>query len=96
MLANMTNDIIRMTSTIILRKVLILCYQLRIETSSVIYKNRYVIVQVDKDVKYPYLIINALGPTDALLEILFNTGSCDGLLPDVTKPLLEPMLIYHQ
>ena len=25
-----------------------------------------------------------------------NIGSGDGLLPDGTKPLPEPMLIYHQ
>ena len=30
------------------------------------------------------------------LEILVNTGSGNGLLPDGTKPLPEPMLAYHQ
>ena len=30
------------------------------------------------------------------LEILVNTGSGYGLLPDGTKPLPEPMLTYHQ
>ena len=30
------------------------------------------------------------------LEILVNTGSGNGLLPDGTKPLPEPMLTYHQ
>ena len=30
------------------------------------------------------------------LEILVKTGSGNGLLPDGTKPLPEPMLIYHQ
>ena len=30
------------------------------------------------------------------LEILVNTGSSNGLLPDGTKPLPEPMLTYHQ
>ena len=29
------------------------------------------------------------------LEILANTGSGDGLLPDGTKPLPEPVLTYH-
>ena len=30
------------------------------------------------------------------LEIMVNTGSGNGLLPDGTKPLPEPVLIYHQ
>ena len=30
------------------------------------------------------------------LEILVKTGSGNGLVPDGTKPLPEPMLIYHQ
>ena len=30
------------------------------------------------------------------LEILVNTGSGNGLLPDGTKPLPVPMLTYHQ
>ena len=30
------------------------------------------------------------------VDILVNTGSGNGLLPDGTKPLLEPMLTYHQ
>ena len=30
------------------------------------------------------------------LDILVNIGSGDGLLPDNTKPLPEPMLTYHQ
>ena len=30
------------------------------------------------------------------LENLVNTGSGNGLLPDGTKPLTEPMLTYHQ
>ena len=29
-------------------------------------------------------------------EILVNIGSGNGLLPDGTKPLPEPMLTYHQ
>ena len=29
-------------------------------------------------------------------EIWVNIGSGNGLLPDGTKPLSEPMLIYHQ
>ena len=29
------------------------------------------------------------------LEILVNTGSSNGLLPDGTKPLPEPVLTYH-
>ena len=31
-----------------------------------------------------------------LINILVNTGSGNGLLPDSTKPLPEPMLTYHQ
>ena len=31
-----------------------------------------------------------------VIEILVNTGSGNGLLPDGTKPLPEPMLTYHQ
>ena len=43
---------------------------------------------------------NSLWPSDAIwrysaLDILVNTGSGNGLLPDGTKPLPEPMLIYH-
>ena len=30
------------------------------------------------------------------LEIWVNTGSGNGLLPDGTKQLPEPMLTYHQ
>ena len=30
------------------------------------------------------------------LAIWVNIGSGNGLLPDSTKPLPEPMLIYHQ
>ena len=29
-------------------------------------------------------------------EILVNIGSGNGLLPDSTKPLPEPMVTYHQ
>ena len=29
-------------------------------------------------------------------NIWVNIGSGNGLLPDVTKPLSDPMLIYHQ
>ena len=29
-------------------------------------------------------------------EIWVNIGSGNGLLPDGTKPLLEPVLTYHQ
>ena len=29
-------------------------------------------------------------------SIYVNTGSCNGLLPDGTKPLPEPVLTYHQ
>ena len=29
-------------------------------------------------------------------EIMVNTGSGNGLSPDVTKPLPEPMLTYHK
>ena len=31
-----------------------------------------------------------------VMEIWVNIGSVNGLLPDGTKPLLEPMLTYHQ
>ena len=36
------------------------------------------------------------GPVTPYEKILDNTGSCNGLLPDGTKPLPEPMLTYHQ
>ena len=29
------------------------------------------------------------------LDILVNTGSSNGFVPDGTKPLPEPMLTYH-
>ena len=38
-------------------------------------------------------VVNSLWPSDT---ILVNTGSGNGLLPDGTKPLPEPMLTYHQ
>ena len=44
-------------------------------------------------------LFNSLGPGDAIwlaLEILVNTGSGNGSLPDGTKRLPEPMLTYHQ
>ena len=28
-------------------------------------------------------------------EILVNIGSGNGILPDQTKPLTEPMLVFH-
>ena len=31
-----------------------------------------------------------------VLDILVNIGSGNGLLPDGTKPLAEPMLTYHK
>ena len=41
-----------------------------------------------------------LGPTGSeanmATEIWVNIGSGNGLLPDGTKPLPEPMLTYHQ
>ena len=42
--------------------------------------------------------INSLGPSDAKWreQIWVNIGSGNGLLPDGTKPLPEPMLSYHQ
>ena len=46
-----------------------------------------------------FQFINSLGPSDArhmALEILVNIDSGNGLLPDGTKPLSEPMLTYHQ
>ena len=41
---------------------------------------------------------NSLGPSDAIWwqEIWVNTGSGNGLLPDGTKPLPEPMLTNDQ
>ena len=40
--------------------------------------------------------LNSLWPSDAIWrQICFNIGSGNGLLPDSTKPLHEPMLIYH-
>ena len=39
---------------------------------------------------------NSLWPSDAIWwQIWVNIGSCNGLLPDGTKPLPEPMLTYH-
>ena len=36
-------------------------------------------------------------PSDAVGDMdLVNIGSGNGLLPDGTKPLPEPMLTYHQ
>ena len=47
--------------------------------------------------------IGGVSPRDDLthcglvqLEILVNTGSGNGLVPEGTKPLPEPMLTYHQ
>ena len=42
--------------------------------------------------------INSLGPSDIYMatEIWVNIGSGNGLVPDGTKPLPEPMLTYHQ
>ena len=43
--------------------------------------------------------INSLGPSDAIYmvtKIWVNIGSGNGLVPDGTKPLPEPMLTYHQ
>ena len=41
--------------------------------------------------------INLLWPSNAIWwQIWINIGSGDGLLPDGTKPLPEPMLTYHQ
>ena len=38
-------------------------------------------------------IVNSLWPSDA---IYVNIGSGNGLLPDSTKPLPDPMLTYYQ
>ena len=38
------------------------------------------------------LLINTVTPHTT--QILVNTGSMNGLLPDETKPLPEPMLTY--
>ena len=41
--------------------------------------------------------VAGLGPTGRRKNrTLVNTGSGNGLLPDSTKPLPEPMLTYHQ
>ena len=44
------------------------------------------------------LHFNSSWPSDAIWrqEIWVNIGSGNGLLPDGTKPLPEPMLSYHQ
>ena len=41
---------------------------------------------------------NSLGPSDAIWQQKTgsNIGSGNGLVPDGTKPLPEPMLTYHQ
>ena len=43
-------------------------------------------------------LFNSLWPSDAIWrqEIWVNIGSGNGLLPDGTKPLPEPMLTYRQ
>ena len=49
-------------------------------------------------VKWIHGPINSLWPSDAInlvLEIWVNIGSGNGLLPDDTKPLPEPMLTYQ-
>ena len=45
--------------------------------------------------KKRHLCINPLWPSDATW-ICVNIGSSNGLVPDGTKPLPEPMLTYHQ
>ena len=42
--------------------------------------------------------VNSLWPNNTItMTLVFvNTGSGNGLLPDGTKPLPEPMLTYHQ
>ena len=53
-------------------------------------RNRYV-------KKYPTaLAISLTQWRHMALEILINTGSGNGLLPDGTNPLPEPMLTSHQ
>ena len=46
----------------------------------------------------PSFNIDSLWPSDAMWqqEIVVNICSSNGLLPDGTKPLPEPMLAYHQ
>ena len=47
-------------------------------------------------------VINSLWPSDAIWwwrsesTLVHRIGSCDGLLPNSTKPLPEPMLIDHE
>ena len=43
------------------------------------------------------MVINSLWPNvDMVTYIWVNIGSGNGLLPDGTKPLPEPMLTHHQ
>ena len=42
------------------------------------------------------VVVNSLRPSDAIWRHRVNIGSGNGLLPDGTKPLPEPMLTYHQ
>ena len=44
-----------------------------------------------------HCLINSLWPSDAIKwKRTVNIGSGNGLLPDGTKPLPDPMLTYHQ
>ena len=49
-----------------------------------------------------YMLVSSLWPSDAIwwqekdTHKYVNIGSGNGLLPDGTKPLPEPMLTYHQ
>ena len=44
-----------------------------------------------------FIIINPLWPSDSIwLDNSVNIGCGNGMLPDGTKPLLEPMLTYYQ
>ena len=44
-----------------------------------------------------YFIFNSMWPSDTIWRHRsVNTGSGNGLLPDGTKPLPQPMLTYHQ
>ena len=52
-------------------------------------------MQVEKFIHWG-LVIYAFGDLDMPSDILINTGLGNGLLPDGTKPLPEPMLSYHQ
>ena len=50
---------------------------------------------MDLSLKNIHHVLNTLGPCDATKNWV-NLGSGNGMLPDGTKPLPEPMSTYHQ